>query len=79
MPIFMQNTDRIVGGEEAPSPIPWQVSVRSNNHHKCGGTIIDSCTILSAAHCFDGDTPTGKTIWAGSIYKHNYPDSGQVH
>ena len=25
MPSFMKNADRIVGGQDAPSPIPWQV------------------------------------------------------
>ena len=37
---------RIVGGSEAESPIPWQVTVSN-----CGGTILDEYTILSAAHC----------------------------
>ena len=68
MPSFMQNADRIVGGEEAPSMIPWQVSVGGY----CGGTIIDACTVLSAAHC---EITTDDTIRAGSINKQN---GGQV-
>ena len=40
---------RIVGGEDAPDPIPWQVHVDRG----CGGTILDETTILSAAHCFN--------------------------
>ena len=39
---------RIVGGENAQTPIPWQVHVDNT----CGGTILDETTILSAAHCF---------------------------
>ena len=66
MPSFMQNADRIVGGEEAPSMIPWQVSIWKNNMHWCGGTIIDACTVLSAAHC---EITTDDTIRAGSINK----------
>merc|ERR1712029_941809 len=34
--------------------IPWQVSLRycaHGNCHYCGGTILDSKTILTAAHC----------------------------
>lgn len=46
------SNDRIVGGSSAPSMIPWQVSVRKYGNHFCGGTILDSRTILSAAHCF---------------------------
>ena len=58
----------IVGGQVAPSPIPWQVSVQKGGSHFCGGTILDTYTILSAAHCFDdyGDSVEGFYIRAGS-------------
>merc|ERR1711935_465664 len=49
------STDRIVGGANAGSAIPWQVSLRnsaSGSDHFCGGTILDANTVLSAAHCF---------------------------
>ena len=56
IPSFFKNADRIVGGQDAPSEIPWQVSIRqgwfNSGKHWCGGTILDSKTILSAAHCF---------------------------
>ena len=51
MPDFMKNADRIVGGEAAPSMIPWQVAMLSGSFQFCGGTVLDSCTILTAAHC----------------------------
>ena len=53
-PSFMSSYDRIVGGQAAPSPIPWQVSMRqcqSGACHYCGGTVLDAKTILTAAHC----------------------------
>ena len=66
MPDFMINADRIVGGEAAPSMIPWQIALMSGSFQFCGGTILDSCTILTAAHC----TPSSShTIRAGSIDK----------
>ena len=37
MPNFMQNADRIVGGELAPEMIPWQVIVLNGNGDQCGG------------------------------------------
>ncbi|XP_023312939.1 trypsin-like, partial [Anoplophora glabripennis] len=44
---------RIVGGE--PSSIekhPYIVSVQRNGRHHCGGSIISSTWVVSAAHCF---------------------------
>ena len=67
IPSFFNKADRIVGGKDAPSNIPWQVSIRQGlkselsnangvwlgrGNHWCGGTILDSWTVLSAAHCF---------------------------
>ena len=80
MPDFMLAAARfvpaeIVGGENAPSPIPWQVSVQHNNVHFCGATILDQVTLLSAASCFYGNTYVdGISIRAGSIHK----SDGQV-
>ena len=70
MPTFMQNADRIVGGEAAPEMIPWQVAMFGSFF--CGGTVLDSCTILSAAHC--GIKPCD-FIRAGST---NRKSGGQV-
>lgn len=55
---------RIVGGEQTPiSDIPWQVSIQlvqlkrkrvgEDLKHFCGGSIINSNWIITAAHCFD--------------------------
>ena len=67
----------IVGGQIAPSPIPWQVSVQIGGSHFCGGTILDTYTILSAAHCFDGYGGALDAIFirAGSI---KWRSGGQV-
>ena len=72
MPTFMQNANRIVGGEAAPSMIPWQVAMLSESFQFCGGTVLDSCTILTAAHCAIN---TGHSIRAGSLDKRS---GGQV-
>ena len=69
MPSFMTSADRIVGGEDAPSPIPWQVSVRTGSFHFCGATILDASTLLCAAHCFYQSSASGKSIRAGSVQK----------
>ena len=72
MPEFMLNADRIVGGEDAPSPIPWQVAVLSGSFQFCGATILDESTLLCAAHC---QVSTSHSIRAGSV---NKKSGGQV-
>ena len=73
MPSYMTNSARfnpaeIVGGQDAPSPIPWQII----KEYGCGGTILDSTTILSAAHCYYS---IGEWIRAGSLKRYS---GGQV-
>ena len=71
LPDFMKESliSRIVGGQETEIPIPWQVSIRGHNHF-CGGTILDSTTILSAAHCFNDGVIDGVTIMVGDVIVH---------
>lgn len=48
--------DRIVGGSLAePNEYPWIVAIMhmNNNQIWCGGSIITTEHILSAAHCFE--------------------------
>ena len=69
------NPAEIVGGQQAPSPIPWQVSVQNGGQHFCGGTILDTFTILSAAHCFKRDLVDGYSVRTGSK---KWSSGGQV-
>ncbi|KAK4873161.1 hypothetical protein RN001_015190 [Aquatica leii] len=46
--------DKIIGGAVADEgQFPYQVSLRYNNRHNCGGSILDSKTVLTSAHCLD--------------------------
>ena len=76
IPNFMAGAaGRIVGGQPADSPIPWQVYLFVENMYSCGGTILDASTILSAAHCFPSSN-SPSTIRAGSL---NRFSGGQVN
>merc|ERR1712213_20915 len=73
LPGFVGSLNRIVGGQDAPSPIPWQVSVRTGQdggRHYCGGTILDSRTILCAAHCFPDKQIYNTYIMAGNVNRY---------
>ena len=70
----MKESDRIVGGQAAPASIPWQVSMDGG----CGGTILDSCTVISAAHClyeYGAHISVGHEMRMGSTSKSS---GGQV-
>ena len=63
---------KIVGGEPASSQTwGWAASLRysSSDSHFCGGSIISSTHILTAAHCTIGlESPSDVRVYIGSIY-----------
>ena len=73
LPGFVGNLNRIVGGQDAPNAIPWQVSVRRSTNggrHFCGGTVLDAKTILCAAHCFPDKYVDGIYVMAGETNRY---------
>ncbi|XP_020008474.1 trypsin-like [Castor canadensis] len=45
--------DKIVGGYTcAKNSVPYQVSLNSGSSHFCGGSLINSQWVVSAAHCY---------------------------
>lgn len=58
---------RIVGGEVIPlSHAPYQVSMQYRTYHICGGSIISTTLVLSAAHCVNSVNPWLLTVRLGT-------------
>ncbi|ROL50647.1 Prostasin [Anabarilius grahami] len=60
--------NRIVGGVEAfEGSWPWQVSLHSTTYggHFCGGSLINSEWVLTAAHCLPGVSASSLLVYLG--------------
>ncbi|KAM8866501.1 tissue-type plasminogen activator isoform 1-T1 [Synchiropus picturatus] len=64
---------------------PWQAAInvyqaRLRNHfHRCGGVLIDSCWVLSAAHCFEDVNKAEKLeVVLGRTFRKQNSSSEQI-
>ncbi|XP_041939748.1 hyaluronan-binding protein 2-like isoform X2 [Alosa sapidissima] len=77
-------TPRIFGGHKVmPATHPWQVSLqvrrkrsRDEFGHTCGGILIDSCWVLTAAHCIN--RMMEMQVEVGGIHIEKKEDSEQI-
>ncbi|CAN9515692.1 unnamed protein product [Ophioblennius macclurei] len=61
VPTYAPALTKVVGGDDVrPNSWPWQVSLQyksgSSFYHTCGGTLISSQWVLTAAHCIGSRT-----------------------
>ncbi|XP_046980595.1 trypsin alpha-4-like [Schistocerca americana] len=76
---------RIIGGTNADiADYPWQVSFQKLGSHNCGGSIISSSWVLSAAHCVDGVALSWMSFRVGSSVRESggsvlQASSGYMH
>ena len=59
-----------MNGENAsPHSWPWQISLRVNGRHICGGSLIKNDWVVTAAHCVDRNpSPSGYTVVVGKSF-----------
>ncbi|XP_070167364.1 chymotrypsin-1-like [Polyergus mexicanus] len=72
---------RIVGGKDAPvGKYPYQISLRFLDSHTCGGSILNTRTILTAAHCVEGTESllSYLSVHAGTNYLNQTGDMYKV-
>jgi len=64
---------QIVGGTAAAAgEFPYIVSVQtSSGSHFCGGTLLNGNTVITAAHCAEGQTASRVRVRAGSNVSSN--------
>ncbi|XP_054888695.1 uncharacterized protein prss56 [Poeciliopsis prolifica] len=61
-----QPRSRIVGGSPAPlGSWPWLVNLQLNGELMCGGVLVDSSWVVTAAHCFAGSR--SESYWTAVV------------
>jgi len=61
---------RIVGGNNTTiEEYPWQISMTNFGSHRCGGSILTTTKIITAAHCVRGVLVDNVQIRAGSTFR----------
>ena len=76
----LRGDPRIVGGSDAPAgQFPHQISLQtSSGFHFCGGSVIASDWILTAAHCVDGERPSALRVESGIVRLSEHGDKDTV-
>ncbi|CAG9827962.1 unnamed protein product [Diabrotica balteata] len=65
---LVRTQPRIVGGKECTESYSYMVSIRVNNKHYCGGTLVTRWWVLTAAHCNDNSMNKNYVAQFGTKY-----------
>lgn len=73
------SVNTIVGGETAAKGNwPWQVAILYKGKFKCGGTLVSTHYVVSAAHCFSKNTPEDYSIVLGEHHREIHEGTEQT-
>ncbi|XP_073491631.1 serine protease 27-like [Aquarana catesbeiana] len=74
-----QVANRIMGGQNTQDgQWPWQVSLRLNGQHFCGGSLISDSWVVSAAHCIKSTVTTSTLTIHLGCYQLSKPNSHEI-
>ncbi|KAM4700141.1 chymotrypsin-like elastase family member 1 [Discoglossus pictus] len=73
---YLEDNARVVGGTDAvTNSWPWQISLQylsgGSWYHTCGGTLIRSNWVLTAAHCVDRSSTYRVVVGDHNIYQND--------
>jgi trypsin len=66
-PTPQDNVDIVGGTAAAAGEFPFIVSLQKSGSHFCGGTLVNANTVVTAAHCTQGQTASQLSVRAGSL------------
>lgn len=72
-------SSRIIGGTPVETPPSWMVSLQYGFQHFCGGSLIGSQWVLTAAHCLDNVSPEQISVLVGARYRNGAQDVSAVN
>lgn len=65
--LTLDDEDKIVGGDQIPLALaPYMASLQKLGSHRCGGSIVSTTFILTAAHCTHGQRVRELSVRVGT-------------